>query len=51
MLLAWKAKARESNQQSLDRFEAMGRQIALLKSENEKYRQCLQGPDKQVHEG
>ncbi|WAR26513.1 OPTN-like protein [Mya arenaria] len=44
----WKGKVRESNQQNLQRFEALQRQILQLGAENEKYKQCLQGPEKQV---
>ncbi|XP_052781085.1 optineurin-like [Mya arenaria] len=47
MLLQWKGKVRESNQQNLQRFEALQRQILQLGAENEKYKQCLQGPEKQ----
>lgn len=47
MLLQWKEKVRESNKQNLLRFEQLHRQINILRLENEKYKQCLESPDKQ----
>lgn len=48
MLLQWKEKVRRSNQENLLRFEQLHRQINVLKIENEKYKQVLESPDKQV---
>lgn len=48
MLLSWKEKVRESNKKNLLKFEQLRSQICLLKDENEKYRQCLQDPEKKV---
>lgn len=48
MLLSWKEKVRESNKKNLLKFEQLHSQICLLKDENEKYRQCLQDPEKKV---
>jgi hypothetical protein len=49
MLLQWKEKVNNSNKQNLLRFEHLHRQINLLKLENEKYKQALESPDKQVN--
>ncbi|KAL4227194.1 hypothetical protein ACF0H5_015167 [Mactra antiquata] len=46
MLLQWKDKVRESNKQNLIRFEQLHREINILKMENEKYKQCIDSPDK-----
>lgn len=49
MLLQWKEKVRDSNKQNLLRFEQLHREINILKMENEKYKQCLESPDKKVN--
>ena len=49
MLLQWKEKVRDSNKQNLLRFEQLHRQINILRVENEKYKQALSSPDKEVN--
>ncbi|KAH3819413.1 optineurin-like isoform X3 [Dreissena polymorpha] len=48
VLLEWKEKVKDSNQQNLTRFERLQREIAILRSEKEKYKQYVTSPDTQA---